>query len=687
MNTGAFGENFPYSNFHDLNTDWIIKIAKDFLDQYTHIQQTISDGEEAISKETQDSIEQLQTTATNLENLLNEWYTTHSADIAEELATAVQSFAQQADAKAVQTIASIPDDYTALAQKVETSIYFRDLAPANIDNLVTAGTYRLSVSTSQQSSTLPEKFNGATGSLTVYPVLGGTHSAVQVLVDGLRQVFLRYVFESETGISPSVWNIISEQELNALNRYISVQIKNQKLNPTYVVGKFIVHNGNIDTNSSFQYSAPIELNENDQIVLYAKGYSNTVAMISETDSTPTYIRPIVLSIDSNERYYTYIATHHCYVIVCGAIANMSVSCDRYSLLLDNTYSEEIISGLMLHREITWTDGYVSKNGVNYEGTGGRCKKSNALRVPAGYKIYAKAYFDGDNISIFARKNSDNTYTPLVVSDTAYTEYEYIPKEDMDIVVSSDARYEYYVKIVYPVADAKTYDFTNMAMFETFGVIGDSFASGALMTSASEGYTKYNKSWCQILARDIGATCLNFASGGLTTGAWLTHNKGLPYVLSSDPQELYLFTLGINDAYHLTNEPTTPLGSIRDIHADYTENPVSFYGNCGRIIDQVKNHAPNAKIIMFTVEEYGNETYVSPNKSAINGAIIEIANHYNLPCIKQADYWFFRSEFYLDNMVYSHPTAPVYSGMATAIRKMIEKCMVDNFNYFKNTFMN
>ena len=27
MNGGAFGENFPYSNFHDLNMDWIIKIA------------------------------------------------------------------------------------------------------------------------------------------------------------------------------------------------------------------------------------------------------------------------------------------------------------------------------------------------------------------------------------------------------------------------------------------------------------------------------------------------------------------------------------------------------------------------------------------------------------------------------------------------------------------------------------
>lgn len=31
---GAFGENFPYSNFHDLNLDWIIKVMKDFFNKY-----------------------------------------------------------------------------------------------------------------------------------------------------------------------------------------------------------------------------------------------------------------------------------------------------------------------------------------------------------------------------------------------------------------------------------------------------------------------------------------------------------------------------------------------------------------------------------------------------------------------------------------------------------------------------
>ena len=112
MNTGAFGEGFPYSNFHDLNMDWIIKIAKDFLDQYTHIQETINNGEEAINNDYVQALEDLDTKANELTESLNEWYTEHSADISGELATAIQNFQLSATQIANHVIESIPDDYT-----------------------------------------------------------------------------------------------------------------------------------------------------------------------------------------------------------------------------------------------------------------------------------------------------------------------------------------------------------------------------------------------------------------------------------------------------------------------------------------------------------------------------------------------------------------------------------------------
>ena len=135
MNIGAFGENFPYSNFHDLNMDWIIKIAKDFLDQYTHIQETVADG-----------ITSLENKATNLEALLQTWYDTHSADIANQLSSALEElnsellstiseFNAAANTKTADSIASIPDDYTTLFNNV-VELTNRFNADMNIENSI-----------------------------------------------------------------------------------------------------------------------------------------------------------------------------------------------------------------------------------------------------------------------------------------------------------------------------------------------------------------------------------------------------------------------------------------------------------------------------------------------------------------------------------------------------------------------
>ena len=141
MNAGIFGEGFPYSNFHDLNMDWIIKIAKDFLDQYTHIQEIIEQGKTDIETLTSEGLEELQNKADAITELLNEWYETHSSDIAEQLAEALrdlnswytthQNYLDQAladnlaafnsavEQKALETLQSIPEDYTALVAQVQ----------------------------------------------------------------------------------------------------------------------------------------------------------------------------------------------------------------------------------------------------------------------------------------------------------------------------------------------------------------------------------------------------------------------------------------------------------------------------------------------------------------------------------------------------------------------------------------
>ena len=133
-------ENFPYTDMHQLNLDWIIKIAKDFLDQYTSLQQMISDGEQSLTDLTQDGLNDLQEKAETLQGLLDAWYTEHSTDIANQLADALQdlnawytehqnylnttlqqnitTFDTHAEQKAAETIASIPDNYTDMSNEV-----------------------------------------------------------------------------------------------------------------------------------------------------------------------------------------------------------------------------------------------------------------------------------------------------------------------------------------------------------------------------------------------------------------------------------------------------------------------------------------------------------------------------------------------------------------------------------------
>lgn len=206
MNTGAFGENFPYSNFHDLNMDWIIKIAKDFLDQYTHIQEVIANGEESLQNLTTSGLEQLQTKADTLEALLQQWYDTHSEDIANQLADAledlnnwytehsqdiankledaVNSFNEQAVAIGQEVIDSIPQDYSDVSLRaIENSNAL--LKYAKTDNLE----YFLNKFSFSENSAEGLTFSPAVGGLKVTGTQ--TNIALKTIYEGSLPSFLQ----------------------------------------------------------------------------------------------------------------------------------------------------------------------------------------------------------------------------------------------------------------------------------------------------------------------------------------------------------------------------------------------------------------------------------------------------------------------------------------------------------------
>lgn len=225
---------------------------------------------------------------------------------------------------------------------------------------------------------------------------------------------------------------------------------------------------------------------------------------------------------------------------------------------------------------------------------------------------------------------------------------------------------------------------DFGFFEKFAVVGDSYASGEIYVvdaSQNKGYTVadyYQKSWGQILARKYGATCINLSVGGLTTRTWLTNSHGLAKMLAEKPQELYLCALGINDEISLG---TSYLGTIKDItnYESYSDYSDTFYGNYGKIVEQIKTHAPKSKIVLMSMAYLYNAT-----EDRFTTAIKNIANHYNIPFINIKDDAFYaKGSIYKTGQSYNHPTAPLYAGMAQANERLFCKCVINYYDYFKD----
>lgn len=140
MNSGAFGENFPYTNFHELNTDWLIKIAKEFLDKYSTIDDKITEGKTEIETE-----------YNRLSALLNEWYETHSNEIANELASALSTMDARSTQLINEIIQSIPDDYTELSDNVQ-----------NIETMLSDAMYKEEFNMAWNSGNRYVKLDGST---------------------------------------------------------------------------------------------------------------------------------------------------------------------------------------------------------------------------------------------------------------------------------------------------------------------------------------------------------------------------------------------------------------------------------------------------------------------------------------------------------------------------------------------
>ena len=264
---------------------------------------------------------------------------------------------------------------------------------------------------------------------------------------------------------------------------------------------------------------------------------------------------------------------------------------------------------------------------------------------------------------------------------SFAYYEGVTAGHTQIFISSEPKMYYRIcwgggggtwtewKEVTPIGNAEKPIVSTLGIFEKFAVIGDSFASGEIVVTPNQRVDYYWQSWGQILARKNGNACLNLSEGGLSTRTWLTSNKGLALLNSSEAQGLYILALGIND----NSLGSSYIGSVSDIGTDAD----TFYGNYGKIINAIKSKSAKSKIIISkTAFNYG----VFPQ---INTAIENIAQYFGIPCIDPRKDYFMGSADFNSKMQNGHPTATMYGGMAYAYERMFNDIVIQYYDYFKD----
>lgn len=457
---------------------------------------------------------------------------------------------------------------------------------------------------------------------------------------------------------------------------------------------YVQANGEINSISKYAHTInSIILKPMSRLFLTSKGYQNDVAVISENIKGDNIAKPLITSLDGTLRVYTYTNNSNYDVDLCLSFFN------------DNTASAYIINSVETanfyfnyiknNTIIKITDKiYPIRNGGYYINASGskvaltsyfysepiELKKNDIVTLtsqdPSGSVIARMCLSDkhGNIISVLSLgTNEITTFTYTATKDCYIVLCTLKSNKDFYIIRERISIPTYYINQTENSKDV----YTTTSMFNDIAVCGDSYTAGSIYKGDTLLGDNTKTRWGTVLSRLTGANVTTYASGGADTLTYQTRKECLPNILNNNPHELYILCLGINDKERVT------LGSLSDIKEDYTQNENTFYGNYGKIISQIKEHAPNAKILIskvFIVTYVDGAYYEFSNK-----AIEEIANYFNIPFIDTKDEPFFSSDYFETSMVKGHPVAPTYSGIAVGMNKLISKCIEKNPNYFNDYY--
>ena len=642
MPYGPFGNLFPYSDQHALNLDWIIQVAKDFLDQYTHIQDIISSGEESLDQHTANGLAALAAEKDRLEGLLDAWYNTHSEDIADQLTLSITTFRTTAEAIGIEVLDSIPETYTD---------FYNEFTQTRDDIAIPYGVnffnpYALIKNTHLFSDGIPAESDNY--DCTDFIDVGTATKFTFKLFDYTGAVsFLVYQYDSTKTFIKRTSN----------SSYLPGRTFNLESTTKYI--RFTIEHSDTGTINPYEVMCVWgEVTITDFIPYYtaydraARSSANSKAELAGTvfnynrESTPSDANTIT----DNSIYYIQTG---------DTIDNFPYSGTHQAGWLI-TVIRSNNQAMQVAIEAAYGAGFFmrSKNSGNW---------------------LAWHFIPWINIGTFADEY-DPTDTYDLGEFTFYHGSLYFAKQYIITPEDFTAAHWQNVNIMSTISELKEAytDVSCMSMFTNIGCIGDSFTAGYLYNknNVEPDYVPDGSypaiSYPAVMGRLYGITTQNWGKAGATTGSWI--NDKLDDALAADPQQLYIIALGLNDYTQ-----SVPIADAID--------------NVKTIVNALQEHAPNAKFVivksLWVLRAGDHATYpygVTGYYTYISQLAEAISEYYDFPYIETMNDPYFCGKAYVDGLHGFHPTAPLYAGMARRLGQLLDKCIIDNPEYFFNFYI-
>lgn len=229
-----------------------------------------------------------------------------------------------------------------------------------------------------------------------------------------------------------------------------------------------------------------------------------------------------------------------------------------------------------------------------------------------------------------------------------------------------------------------------ACFRTFGVIGDSFASGAM---DDPGYNEdpdavnfYEYSWMQYLARACNAkAAYNFSRGGETVKSWWNWDGGHIACGKQKDIQCYYNALGINDI-----EQDYDIGNFEtDVDLEnYNNNAETFIGLYCKIIQYVRSIKSDSYFFLVTLPTYIDTSDTEGRAYKICEAIRLISTKFErCYLIDQNKYAPYAYNFDFLNIYYlnTHMSPMGYMWMSYMIGTYTDWIMRNNPDEFKHLY--